>query len=220
MEPIKCLHLQLQLEGKESFGGLIRQVEVVPDEDVPLLLIAQLFTGELIVYFDEAMSLRLQKELAAGLNNIEFLNIDPVFHILENHCIPYEVGHYKTYVFPSLPVEDASVSCFSNDDPRVEAFGFDGFAKQVYGVERADKLVSACVSTRENERCGEAWVFTASEYRRQGLAQKVVCAWARSLISAGKVPFYSHKIDNVASANLARSLKLQPVFEEISITHT
>jgi len=37
------------------------------------------------------------------------------------------------------------------------------------------------------------------------------------LMNAGKVPFYSHKVENVASASLARKLGLQPVFEEISI---
>jgi hypothetical protein len=47
--------------------------------------------------------------------------------------------------------------------------------------------------------------------------KQVVRAWARSLLEAGKVPFYSHKIENRASANLARRLGLQPVFEEIAI---
>jgi predicted GNAT family acetyltransferase len=71
---------------------------------------------------------------------------------------------------------------------------------------------------REDKNCGEAWVYTDPQYRRKGLAKKVVSAWAYSLASMGKVPFYSHKIDNAASASLAGALQLQPVFEEISIT--
>ena len=94
------------------------------------------------------------------------------------------------------------------------------FAESVYAVERDDKIISACVSTRENDFCGEAWVYTDTSYRHQGYAQKVVGAWATSLISAGKVPFYSHKIQNVASANLAKCLGLKPVFEEIVFTST
>jgi hypothetical protein len=31
------------------------------------------------------------------------------------------------------------------------------------------------------------------------------------------VPFYSHRIENLASANLARTLELIPVFEEPNI---
>jgi predicted GNAT family acetyltransferase len=71
---------------------------------------------------------------------------------------------------------------------------------------------------REDESCGEAWVYTDPAYRRKGLAKKVASGWAHSLLSMGKVPFYSHKIENAASSSLAEALQLQPVFEEISIT--
>jgi hypothetical protein len=47
--------------------------------------------------------------------------------------------------------------------------------------------------------------------------KQVVRAWARSLLEAGKVPFYSYKIENRALAGLAWRLGLQPVFEEIAI---
>jgi hypothetical protein len=219
MDPLAYLHLQLRLEGKEIFAGcLLRQVEVVPDEDVPLMLIAQLADGESIAYYDEAISPDLQKKLQAGLTKIRFPGIGLLLNIVERVHLRFEVGHYKAYVFPSTPARDADVLCFSKHEPQVKDFGFDGFAQHVYAIERNSKLVSACVSTRESEECGEAWVYTMPEYRNQGLAQKVVNAWAGSLMDTGKVPFYSHKIDNLASANLARKLRLQPIFEEIAIT--
>jgi predicted GNAT family acetyltransferase len=62
-------------------------------------------------------------------------------------------------------------------------------------------------------------VVPDEEYRHQGFAQRVVSAWAMRLISVGKVPFYSHKIQNIASTNLAKRLGLQPVFEEIVFTY-
>lgn len=219
MDLINYLHLQMRLEGKETFNEcLIRQVEVVPDEEVPLMLIAQLANRSLVPYYNESLSSDLRKELAARVCDIEFPALDVLLNILGAHTIGFEIGHYRTYIFPSMPASDIEVGCLSKNDFRVKEFGFDGFAEQVYAIEREDKLVSACVSIRENKTCGEVWVFTASSYRHQGLAQKVVRSWAGSLMSAGKVPFYSHKIDNFASANLARSLKLQPIFEQISIT--
>lgn len=219
MEPIECLHLQMRLEGKEIFDECrIRRVEIVPDEEMPLILIAQLADGSLLAYYEAAMSQDLHKELAAGIRDIEFPTVDVLLDILRTYPIVFKIGHYKTYSFPSMPSSNMEVHCLSKNDPRVKEFGFDGFAEQVYGIERQDKLVSACVSIRENRTCGEAWVVTAPAYRHQGLAQNVVNAWARSLMSAGKVPFYSHRIDNLASANLARSLKLRPVFEEITVT--
>ena len=75
------------------------------------------------------------------------------------------------------------------------------------------------MSVRENERCGEAWVYTDPPFRHLGLARQVISAWAQSMIAAGKVPFYSHKMTNIASANLANRLELQPVFEEIAISY-
>ena len=218
MDPLAYLHLQMRLEGKELFNEcLIRQVEVVPGEELPLMLLTKLVNESLVTYYDESMSSDLRMELAARLPQIEFPKIDELLNILRKYRIGFEMGHYRTYIFPSMPSSNVDVRCLSKKDPKVKEFGFDGFAEQVYVIEREGKFVSACVSARESKRCGEAWVYTAPEYRHQGFAQKVVHSWAGSLMEAGKVPFYSHKIDNEASANLARKLGLHLVFEEISI---
>ena len=220
MNPLDYLHLQLRLEGKEVVkDNLLRQVEVVPDEEVPLLLIAQLVDEQLVVYFDEALQIELREELISRIPSPKFPNIDPLFAILEQRHIQYEVGHYKTYIFPEQFAffKDEAVTCYSRYAPKVKDFGFDGFAESVYGVEEDGRIISACVSARENDFCGEAWVYTDSEYRQQGFAQKVVSAWAGSLISDGNIPFYSHKMENIASARLASKLGLQPVFEEIAV---
>ena len=105
------------------------------------------------------------------------------------------------------------------DDLQVQEFGFGDFTGHAYVIEREGKVVSACVSTRENARCGEAWVCTDPQYRHQGLARRVVGAWARDMLSAGKAPFYSHKIENIASAGLTKHLGLVPAFEEIVISY-
>lgn len=219
MQPLAYLHLQLRLEGKEIVrGSFLREVEAVPGEEMPLMLIAQLTNASLVAYYDEALGRDLQETLAASFVDIEFPNIDPLRNVLKNWNLQFDVGHYKTYVFPSIPVHDEAVLCLSKHDKKVKEFGFDGFAEQVYVIEKEGKVLSACVSARENERGGEAWVYTTPEYRQQGFAQRVVKAWARSLMCAGKAPFYSHKIENKASANLAGRLKLEPVFEEIVIS--
>jgi len=223
MNPLDYLRLQLRLEGKEIVNGnLLRQVEIVPDEEVPLMLVAQLANENFVTYFDEDLELELRTELTKQVSKFTFPNVDPLSAFLQSGNITFEVGHYKTYIFPEsyASFKDETAKCYSKHDPKVQAFGFDGFAESVYAIELGDKIVSACVSTRENEFCGEAWVYTDPEYRRQGLAQKVVSAWAMSLISAGKVPFYSHKIQNIESANLTKRLGLRPMFEETVFTYT
>ena len=218
MNPLDYLRLQLRLEGKEIVGdNLLRQVEVVPDEEMPLFLIAQLADENLVAYFDEESPTELREALQAQVSNFSCPYIDTLSSFLQSRNISFEVGQYRTYIFPEqyATFKEEAVYRFSKHHPKVQDFGFDGFAEAVYAIERDNKIVSACVSTRENDFCGEAWVYTDPEYRNQGLAQKVVGAWAMSLISAGKVPFYSHKIQNTASANLAKRLSLRPVFEEI-----
>lgn len=219
MQPLAYLQLQLRLEGKEIVhGSFLREVEAVPGEEMPWMLTAQLANESLVAYYDEGLARNLQDELTASFVDIEFPNIDPLRDVLKNWNLQFDVGHYKTYVFPTILVNDEDVLCLPKDDKKVKEFGFDGFAEQVYAVERDGRIASACVSARENGTCGEAWVYTTPEYRQQGFAQRVVKAWARSLMRAGKAPFYSHKIENTASANLAGRLKLEPVFEEIVIS--
>jgi RimJ/RimL family protein N-acetyltransferase len=220
VNPIDYLHLQLRLEGKSVIGDTrLHMVEAVPGEEMPLLLIAQLIDGKSVAYVDEALNSDLQKELVRRVRSVQFPQIGPLLEFLNKENIPFEAGLYKTYLFPAHAAvfADEEVTCRSREDPKVQAFGFGGFGEWVYGIERDGKIVCACVSAQENDSCGEAWVFTEPAYRRQGLAHKAVSAWAAGLISAGKLPLYSHKMENNASASLARRLGLPPVFEEIVV---
>lgn len=199
-------------------GSRLRQVAVVPGEELPMLLIAQLADPGLVVYYDEAMPAGMEQALSVHAPEIDFPQLGPLLQVLKSQDIDPQVGHYKTYMFPSQPDVQNDVICIAKNDPAIRAFGFDGFAEHVYAIQKNDAVVSACVSARENAECGEAWVYTSPDHRHQGLAQKVVNAWAGSLIDAGKIPLYSHKIENSASANLAARLGLQPVFEEITLS--
>ena len=221
MKPLDVLHLQLRLEGLEVIhGNLLKQVEIVPGEDMPLFLLAYTADRQLVVFYDASLPPHLYQGLAERIEGMNFPELDPLPGYLKNQNITFDMGHYKTYVFPEhiTTLMKEAVFSFSKSDPRVAAFGFGGFAEQVYGIERLGRIVSACVSTRENAQCGEAWVYTDPQYRHHGFAQHVVCAWAQNMLRAGKVPLYSHKIDNIASANLAKQLGLQFVFEEIAIS--
>lgn len=219
MNALKYLRLQMRLEGKGLAGEYtIKQVKNVPGEELPLILVAQLADGRLITYYGESLSTSLQAQLSAAVSSIQFPEIHPILDVLKSHNLQVERGHYKTYLFPTGIGPDPEVACLIKQEAKIKTFGFDGFAEQVYAIEREGRIASACVSVREDQKCGEAWVYTDPEYRRKGLAKKVVSAWAHSLMRAGKVPFYSHKIENAASASLVEALQLQPIFEEIAIT--
>ena len=97
MDPLTYLHLQMRLEGKglvnehliRRTAALVRQVEVVPDEKLPLMLIAHLASQEMVVYYDEAIVPDLQKELAASIHNIEFPKVDPLFNVLKSYKVKF-----------------------------------------------------------------------------------------------------------------------------------
>lgn len=222
MNPLEYLLLQLRLEGKVVVDDdRLRQVEAVPGEEMPLMVIAQLAGGQVVAYYDESLSPDLYAELAEQIQKLTFPTIEPLLGVLKKRSIGFDMGHYKTYQFP-VSVKAASqetVKCLSRSDALVQRFGFGTFAENVYAVERGGKIVSACVSTRENRQCAEAWVYTDEPCRRRGFAQQVVRAWAQAVLASGKVPFYSHQRENHASANLAKGMGLQPLFEEIAISY-
>lgn len=216
------LHLQLRLEGKSVTGGdRLRQVEQVPGEEMPLMVLARLADGQVLSYYDEALPLNLHTELNNRIGKIEFPMIDPLLDFLNSAEVSFEVGHYKTCIFPAhfTDIIFPDIKPLPAEHPLVQAFGFGAYTGKVYAIERGGGIVSACMSVRENEQCGEAWVYTDPQYRHLGFARQTVSTWAQHLLMADKVPFYSHKITNIASANLAKRLELQPVFEEISISY-
>jgi GNAT superfamily N-acetyltransferase len=210
----------MQLEGKALIGdGLKREAGVAPDGDLPLVLIARLATGEVVVYYNESLLPDLQRKLAASVGEIQFPQIDALLQALNAKALTTKTEHFTTYLFPadSTGGMDKDVIRCPRADPRLKALGMEGAAEHVFALERDGGLVSACASARENEHCGEARVFTLPEYRRHGLARRAVDAWARSLEATRKIPLYSHEAGDVACAALAQRLSLQPIFEEINI---
>jgi predicted GNAT family acetyltransferase len=83
-------------------------------------------------------------------------------------------------------------------------------SKTVYGIIVDDQIVASCGSVRENDKCAEAWVTTEPAFRGRGYARQVTAAWAHHLQKTGKIPFYSHAQENLASERVAHSLALLP----------
>lgn len=219
MDPLEYLHLQMRLEGKIfSADGLITRLGP-ESENTPLVLIAKTENGRQVAYFGESLPGNRRRELVESLEKSTFPAMGIMFDQFQSYGIPVKVGHYKTYIVPNtffieVPRE---VKCLCKDDGKVKEFGFGGFDNSVYAIEIGGKIISACVSTRQNGECAESWVYTSPEYRRMGFARKVVGAWAIKNSESNIIPFYSHKIDNLPSAQFANRLGLKPQFEEISI---
>ncbi|HET7034045.1 MAG TPA: GNAT family N-acetyltransferase [Thermomicrobiaceae bacterium] len=77
------------------------------------------------------------------------------------------------------------------------------------------EVVARARTEAESERAAEVGVETLPAYRRRGYARQVVASWAAATLRQGKVAYYSHTADNLASAAVARSLGLTLLSDEV-----
>ena len=201
MLPEQLTRLQLELEciGVAAGQTLVRLPGPNAD-DIARLLVVQDSDGYR-VYFRFDLPPTLRAALAALPPAIAFADHAAVQRLLAAYAPYGEVVCFKSYVFPA----DLAAAL----SPGVARLPQPGRPTQTrFGVVVGDRVVSACESARENERCAEAWVWTLAEFRRRGYARQVTAAWAHDVQGRGKLPFYSHKVGNVASEAVARRLGL------------
>lgn len=217
MKPIDYLHRQIELEGIQRVSNDLIIRATPNTDDFPLVLLACTSDGEILLCFDELISEEIRNKLSK--DDLQAFKTESAIEVFEKSGIHTKANHFKTYIFPdSFEFKNIeTVKCFSHDDPKIIAFGFNGLADKVFAIENEGVILSACVSSRQNSTSAEAWVFTHSNHRKKGLAQQVVTAWARSMKKEGLTPFYSHNIENINSGLLAKRLKLIKVFEETVI---
>ncbi len=187
--------------------------------DLPLVLLARTNDEREITYISSELPTAVRDELALQVNQSNIGEPEKLLDFLRARGFPVKLGHYRTYIFPEeyAQVKPEGVKRFDKEAPAVQVFGMGGLGEDVYAIEENGIILSACVSSRQNEESAEAWVYTQPEHRSRGLGQRVVMAWAGALIKAGLTPFYSHRIENAASARLACALELIPVFDEFGI---
>ncbi|CAN5691970.1 N/A [soil metagenome] len=76
--------------------------------------------------------------------------------------------------------------------------------------------VSICMSSRSNERCAEAGLWTAEAFRGRGFGPIVTQSWAATIQKSGRIPFYSTWWANDASRAVARKLELISIGEDVT----
>ena len=208
------LYDQMELEGIRISGSNLIGRAHNKVEDFPLVLLARIRDKKNLVFFDETLPPVLLEKLVA--RNPQTFGISAIAEALHNGGIETKANSFQTYTFPKnfKDREVENVQCFQREDPKVIEFGFGGLGQQVFAIEQNGKIISACVSSRENKKAAESWVLTAPEYRRQGMALQVVTAWASSVLGDGKIPFYSHAVENIASYKVANKLGLDQLFNE------
>lgn len=212
-DPDELIRLQLALEckGLDAHGLLVRIAGPNPDEISRYCLYRHADGYSSFLRHDVPRAIRDQL-IEIGPEQA-FGNPAEIQRILSHDTACTTVQFFKSYVFPAARLIDENGGVVQLDeshrgmvaqyDPKLDIANIAVFAVVIDG-----QLVSTCQSSRENDWAGEAWVRTRPAFRRRGFGRLVTAAWASHLRQQGKIPFYSHELDNHASEGVATSLGL------------
>jgi hypothetical protein len=205
------IHLELECIGIDDNNNLY-QISCANPDDLPRFYIAHHDRGY-SRYFRYDLPQFICDQLIALAPPTALHDTEAVRIILAQDAPCQEMHVGKSYVFPaSLSPGLYADAVHLNESHRalIDSFspGMNVTDKAVFAILAEEQVVSTCESSRENERAGEAWVQTLSAFRGRGYAQQVTAAWASHLQQQGKIPFYSHKLTNLASQSVAHKLGL------------
>ena len=207
------LHFRLECVAVSPAHDLVPIPCPNPDR-IPRFYIAQhTDDGAVSRFFRHDLPKGVRHGLAALSDREAVRNHDLVRRLLAAHAECDHVHYGKSYIgraaFPPtdypnvVHLDERYRGLIEQYDARINRSRWAVFAVILEG-----RIVSTCESSREDEAAAESWVRTLPECRGRGFARQVTAAWIAHALAQGKVPFYSHRVDNVASEGVARSLGL------------
>jgi hypothetical protein len=205
------IETQLRLEGIgiDAAGQLVP----IPDDEpieIPRLYVAQ-HAGGYSRFYRADLDPRIRVRLAALATETIFYDQGLVEMILADQASSGGIWVGASYVIVSPPAREECPDVVCLGEAERDALArFDrellSIQRPIFAIVVGGQIASTCVSTRESGEAAEAWVQTAPSFRRQGFARQVTAAWAHDVLTRGKVAFYSHRHDNLASRKVAECL--------------
>ena len=204
MNALELLRLHMELECiTVNAAGDMTALPCPDPDDIHRLYIARHAAGYSLYFRDDVPdALRtLLNQLPVETLFSDHTRIKAIFADFGAPCPGMHVG--RSYVYPTqfTRIRDRAIELLpENDLCRLAING---------------NFASACSSSRRNPHAAEAYVYTDERYRRQGYGKRVVRAWAQRVRRSGRVPFYSHLIDNTASQRVAESLGFEWYIDDV-----
>jgi hypothetical protein len=190
LSTLELIRLSIEIENQVTpKGDLIPR----PGKNITLFSISR-YDGGTISYFHQDIPNPIRDQIA-NLDAENALNdYVTVQQILSQHIRCDETFPGVGYYFARIPSPDSFP----------DVVWYQGcYVIKVEGVP-----VSWAWTSDSSEVAVELAVETESAHRRVGYARQVVSAWAYHNMQDGKVAFYSHKVDNLASEKLATDLEV------------
>ena len=188
MKNEELIRLQVGLEYRLAGNGLIP----IPGSTEQARFILYRYPGGFARYYRIDIPLQLHLELGRMDGAQVFQDPESVRRILNAYSICPSAGLFESCSVVHLPQ--------TSDYPDVVQDG------KCFIVRVDGQPVCWAWSERSNEQCAEVAVETLPAFRRRGYARQAVSALAAAEMAKGRVVFYSYKMDNLTSRELARSL--------------
>lgn len=188
--------LRLECIGVDESGRLSRVPGSTCDDIEYVLIYKDVATRETMVLFNS--------ELSAGqvllLRQVSPNDIDTMvskLHVSLDLPKRDDIRRERWYYFPKIP--SASVKGVEPVHDSEDCF-------DLAAVREEGAIISRAWSVRRNEEAAECAVETIEGKRRSGLAKKVVTAWVAQQFLLARLPMYNHRLGNLESETLAKSL--------------
>lgn len=207
----RLFEMQMELECNRVEDGDIIVPFPCRNPDEPSRVVVADLGGTLSVYFRHDLPEAIRSAIRELPGRDCFERADLVSNILSPNGEDPTVTRFLGYVFSDAVNLDTCKHAIHLPDSNEQGF-------PVFGIVVEGEIVSGCSSIRENDKCGEAWVYTDEAHRGRGYAFQAAAAWAYSLQQQGKVPFYSHLFDNTASRKLAEKLGVVQFVDAVLFT--
>jgi GNAT superfamily N-acetyltransferase len=217
MDVVELIQTQLALERiRLNREGLLVRIPGPRPDDIARVYVYRHQDGYAL-YLRHDLPVPIRERIQVLGPEVAFCDGEAVKSLLAKDGPCKNVFQGQTYLFPDTPGSDQfpdAVRLTEHQWPLVEAYhpGMNVTDWTTYAVIRDGRIVSACTSAREDERAGEAYVYTVPAYRGKGYGRQVTAAWAHHLRGLGKIAFFSHAWENPVSRAVALSLGLRPCF--------
>ncbi len=191
MDSDDLIGLQIRLEYQLDEAGTI--VPIPGSSEQAFYLVYQHSLGYQ-AYFNQAIPISLRKNLLAVGPSAAFEHPEVVINLIGEGFRPGKGGaevYWSGYFASQLDPGDFPLP-----------IAVDGS----WVVIQGGQTVCRAMSVRQDARCAEVYVETLPAYRRRGYGRQAVAAWANDILESGRVPLYSYKMRNSASAALAQSV--------------
>jgi hypothetical protein len=194
MESLDLIGLQIRLEYQVTSDGLLAPF---PGSSEQAFYLVYRYSGGYISYFNYMLPTELRQQLltigpAQAFTHPGKVNklISEFFQLCRGGKEVFWSGYFTN---PPGHSEFPDVIREAND----------------WVVEVEEQVVCRATSVRQNTSCAEAYVETQPVYQRRGYGRQATAAWAHDILRSGRVPFYSYRLANSASAALAKSLRVE-----------